>query len=116
RRAAPRATLGGDIMTATPSLAVLLESFFTQRLMQQRQASPHTISSYRDTFRLLLVFTQQRLRKPPSRLALTDMDAPLIVAVLAEMEQRRGIARRSRHLRLTATRSFFQDAAFTAPA
>ena len=47
-------------MTSTPSLAILLERFFTQRLMQQRQASPHTISSYRDTFRLLLVFTQQR--------------------------------------------------------
>jgi site-specific recombinase XerC len=42
-------------MTSSPtSLAPLLERFFTQRLMQQRQASPHTISSYRDTFRLLL--------------------------------------------------------------
>ena len=103
-------------MTSTPSLALLLERFFTQRLMQQRQASPHTISSYRDTFRLLLVFTQQRLRKPPSRLALTDIDAPLIVAFLAEMEQSRGIAPRSRNLRLTAIRSFFQYAAFEAPA
>jgi len=103
-------------MTSTPSLAILLERFFTQRLMQQRQASPHTISSYRDTFRLLLVFTQQRLRKPPSRLALTDIDAPLIVAFLAEMEQRRGMAPRRRHLRLTALRSFFQYAAFEAPA
>ena len=103
-------------MTSTPSLAILLERFFTQRLMQQRQASPHTISSYRDTFRLLLVFTQQRLRKPPSRLALTDIDAPLIVAFLAEMEPSRGIAPRSRNLRLTAIRSFFQYAAFEAPA
>jgi site-specific recombinase XerD len=103
-------------MTSTPSLAVLLESFFTQRLMQQRQASPHTISSYRDTFRLLLLFTQQRLQKAPSRLALTDLDAPLIVAFLAEMEQSRGIAPRSRNLRLTAIRSFFQYAAFEAPA
>ena len=103
-------------MTSTPSLAIVLERFFTQRLMQQRQASPHTISSSRDTFRLLLVFTQQRLRKPPSRLALTDIDAPLIVAFLAEMEQSRGIAPRSRNLRLTAIRSFFQYAAFEAPA
>ena len=46
--------------TTTTSLAPLLERFFTQRLMQQRQASPHTISSYRDTFRMLLKFTQQR--------------------------------------------------------
>src|SRR5713226_438822 len=103
-------------MTSTPSLAVVLESFFTQRLRQQRQASPHTISSSRDTLRLLLLCTQQRLRKPPSRLALTDIDAPLIVAFLAEMEQSRGIAPRSRNLRLTAIRSFFQYAAFEAPA
>ena len=103
-------------MKPTPGFATLLQRFFTERLMQQRQASPHTISSYRDTFRLLLVFTQQRLRKPPSRLALTDIDAPLIVAFLAEMEQSRGIAPRSRNLRLTAIRSFFQYAAFEAPA
>ncbi len=103
-------------MTSTPSLAVVLESFFTQRLRQQRQASPHTISSSRDTLRLLLLCTQQRLRKPPSRLALTDIDAPLIVAFLAEMEQSRGMAPRSRHLRLTASRAFLQYAAFEAPA
>ena len=47
-------------MTTPTSLAALLERFFTQRLMQQRQASPHTISSYRDTFRLFLKFAQQR--------------------------------------------------------
>ena len=53
-------------MTATISLAPLLERFFTERLMQQRQVSPHTISSYRDTFRQFLKFTQQRLHKAPS--------------------------------------------------
>lgn len=53
-------------MTSTPSFAVLLQGFFTQRLMSQRQASPHTIGSYRDTFRLLLRFAQTRLKKPPS--------------------------------------------------
>jgi site-specific recombinase XerC len=103
-------------MTATPSLAMLVERFFTQRLMPQRQASPHTISASRDPFRLRLVCTQQHLRKPPSRLARTAIDAPLIVAFLAEMEQSRGMAPRSRHLRLPAIRSFFQDAAFAAPA
>jgi len=54
-------------MNAAISLAAVLESFFTRRLMQQRQASPHTISSYRDTFRQLLKFTQQRLHKAPSQ-------------------------------------------------
>lgn len=103
-------------MKSTPSLAVLLESFFTMRLMRQRQASPHTIGSYRDTFRLLLRFIQERLKKPPSRLALEELDAPLIAAFLEEMEKSRGISPRSRNLRLTAIRSFFQYAALEAPA
>ena len=60
--------------TATASFAPLLERFFTQRLMQQRQASPHTISSYRDTFRMLLMFAQQQLHTPPARLALQAID------------------------------------------
>ena len=46
-------------MSGSPTFAALLEGFFTQRLMQQRQASAHTIASYRDTFRLLLQFVQQ---------------------------------------------------------
>ena len=103
-------------MKPTSSLAVLLESFFTQRLMKQRQASPHTISSYRDTFPLLLLFTSKRLRKPPSRLMLEEIDAPLVAAFLEEMEKGRGISARSRNLRLTAIRSFFHYAAFEAPA
>jgi len=53
-----------------------LERFFTQRLMQERRVSPHTITSYRDTFRLLFKFTQQHLRKPPSALLLEQIDAP----------------------------------------
>ena len=60
--------LGGPAMSTPVSLPALLESFFTQRLMQQRQASPHTISSYRDTFRQFLKFAEQRLHKPPSLL------------------------------------------------
>lgn len=103
-------------MTTSASLAPLLEQFFTQRLMQQRQASPHTISSYRDTFRQFLKFTQQRLHKAPSRLNFEDIDAPLIVAFLDDLEKRQGISVRSRNLRLTAIHSFFRYAAFEAPA
>ena len=45
-------------------VAGLLEAFFTERLHHQRNASPNTITAYRDTFRLLLSFAQARLRKP----------------------------------------------------
>jgi site-specific recombinase XerD len=97
------------------SFAPLLERFFTERLMQQRQASPHTISSYRDSFRQFLKFAQKRLCKPPSRLSLEEVDAPLIVKFLDDLEKRNGISVRSRNLRLTAIHSFFRYAAFEAP-
>ena len=103
-------------MTTPASLAPLLERFFTQRLMQQRQASPHTISSYRDTFRQFLKFVQQRLHKPPSRLSFEQIDAPLIVAFLDDLEKHQRLSVRSRNLRLTAIHSFFRYAAFEAPA
>jgi site-specific recombinase XerD len=93
----------------------LLERFFTQRLMQQRQASPHTISSYRDTFRQFLKFAQLRLHKLPSRLNLEEIDAPLVVAFLDELEKYHGLSVRSRNLRLTAIHSFFRYAALEAP-
>ena len=103
-------------MSPSVNFPTLLQTFFTRRLMQQRRASPHTIGSYRDTFRLLLHFAQARLGKPPTQLAFEQIDAPLIAAFLEDMENGRGIAARSRNLRLTAIRSFFRYAAFEAPA
>jgi site-specific recombinase XerD len=103
------------IMTGQPSFGVLLERFFTQRLMQQRRASTHTIASYRDSFSLLLKFTHKRLHRAPSALALDDIDAPLVMAFLDELERVRGITARTRNLRLTAVHSFFRFAAFEAP-
>jgi integrase/recombinase XerD len=103
-------------MTPAANFAVLLTSFFTVRLIQQRHASPHTISSYRDTFRLLLLFAKDKVGKEPSRLTLEDIDAPLVSAFLDNLEQHRGIGARSRNLRLTAIRSFFRYAAFECPA
>jgi site-specific recombinase XerD len=102
-------------MKSKATLAELLENFFTQRLMNQRQASPHTISSYRDTFRLLLQFAQKRLHKSPALLAFEQIDAPMVAAFLDDLEKGRGITARSRNLRLTAIRSFFQYAAYEEP-
>jgi site-specific recombinase XerD len=107
--------MGRVVMNGQPNFGILLERFFTQRLMQQRQASAHTIASYRDTFKLLLQFVQKRLRKAPSALALEDIDAPLVMAFLDEMEGARGITARTRNLRLTAVHSFFRFTAFEVP-
>ncbi|MEO7731143.1 MAG: site-specific integrase [Kofleriaceae bacterium] len=102
-------------MRPPTSFATLLERYFTQRLMQQRQASAHTVASYRDTFRMLLKFVHQRLHKAPSALSLEDVDAPLVSAFLDDLEVRRGVAARTRNLRLTAVHSFFRYAAYEAP-
>ena len=115
-------TLSGLVMRIHASLPkghsfpALLERFFTQRLMQQRRASPHTISSYRDTFRQFLKFAAERLHKPPSRLNFEEIDAPLVVTFLDSLEKQQGLSVRSRNLRLTAIHSFFRYTAFEAPA
>src|SRR5213594_4063336 len=103
-------------MTNLPSFPALLERFLTQRLMQQRRASPHTISSYRDTFRQFLKFAEERLHKPPSPFNFEEIDAPLVVAFLDSLEKQQGLSVRSRNLRLTAIHSFFRYTAFEAPA
>ena len=100
----------------TPSFPALLQGFFTRRLMQQRQVSPHTIGSYRDSFRLLLQFAQQHLGVAPQRLKFEQIDAPLIASYLDDLQASRGIGAASRNLRLTAIRSFFRYASFEMPA
>jgi len=75
------------------SLAPTLQAFFTDRLLCQRRVSPNTIASYRDTFRLLLSFAQHKTGKPPARLELSDLDAPLIGAFLEQLETERATAR-----------------------
>jgi integrase/recombinase XerD len=98
------------------NVATLIECYFTERLIRQRNVSANTIASYRDTFRLLFTFAQARLRKPPSALALDDLDAPFISAFLADLETKRSASVRTRNLRLTTIRSFFRFASFEEPA
>lgn len=97
-------------------LAPILEQFFTERLMQQRRASPHTVASYRDTFRLLLGFAQQKTGKAPCRLDLSDLDAPLVTAFFDHLENERGNNERTRNARLAALHSLFRYAALREPA
>jgi integrase/recombinase XerD len=102
-------------MKVQPNFSALLQSFFTQRLVGQRNASPHTIASYRDTFRLLLEFAQQHLRKCPSKLTVEQLDAPFIGRFLNHLEKDRGNTPRSRNIRLAAIHSFFKYVALQEP-
>ncbi len=95
--------------------AVILQNYFYQWLINQRNASSRTVTSYRDTFRLLLGFAEQQLNMSAVQLSLFDLDAPLIVRFLDDLEKNRHNAIRSRNARLAAIRSFFHYAASQAP-
>jgi integrase/recombinase XerD len=97
------------------TLAPTLQAFFTDRLIAQRQASGHTIAAYRDTWKLVLAFASGRLRKPPSRLQVADLDAPLIGAFLDHLETVRGNRAATRNARLAAIHSLFRYAALRHP-
>ena len=101
-------------MKPSSNVATLIERYFTERLMRQRNVSPNTIASYRDAFRLLFAFAQARLHKAPSVLALDDLNAPFIIAFLENLEKR-GAGVRTRNLRQTAIRSFFRFISFEEP-
>jgi site-specific recombinase XerD len=97
------------------TLAPTLQAFFTDRLARQRQASGHTIAAYRDTFRLLLAFAEQRTGTAPSALKVADLDAPLVGAFLDHLEGGRGNSASTRNARLAAVHSLFRYAALRHP-
>ncbi len=89
------------------ALAPTLQAYFTDRLIDQRQASANTIAAYRHTFRLLLCFATERTGTPPSELDIATLDAPLIAAFLDHLEQERGNSTATRNNRLAAIHSLF---------
>jgi len=94
----------------------LLQGFFTDRLLRQRQASPHTIAGYRDTFRLLFRFATDQLGKTPSTLNTEDFPPAFVGRFLEHLEQQRGNSSRTRNARLAAIHSFFRYVAVAEPA
>ena len=97
------------------ALAPTLQTFFTERLTRQRQASPHTIAAYRDAWKLLLTFAAQRTGKRPSQLDIADLDAALIAEFLDHLHHERGNSVTTRNARLAAIRSLFRYAALRHP-
>ena len=97
------------------ALAPTLEAFLVDRLMIQRGASPNTLASYRDTFRLLLRYAAERTAKRPSDLDFSDLDAQFIGAFLEHLEVVRHNCVRTRNNRLAAIHSLFTYAALRHP-
>lgn len=98
------------------SLPALIQRFFTERLITQQGASPHTIAGYRDTFRLLFGFALTRLGRAPSALRVEELDVTFVEAFLNHVEQHRGNRPRTRNHRLSALHAFFRYVALAEPA
>jgi integrase/recombinase XerD len=96
-------------------LAPILQGFFTDKLARQRQASPHTITAYRDTYRLLLHFAGRTTGVQPAQLDITHLDAPLVGAFLQHLRTERANTVATRNARLAAIHSLFRYAALQAP-
>jgi site-specific recombinase XerD len=97
------------------TVAATVQAFFTERLISQRQASPHTVSAYRDTIRMLLLFASGRTTKQLSKLDFADTDATTVAAFLDHLEHERANSTRSRNARLAAIHSLFAFAALHHP-
>lgn len=100
----------------TSDFPALLQTFFTDRLLKQRQASPHTVRAYRDTFRLLLRFGAECFGRTPSQLKFSDLNAEFLCEFLEHLEAVRGNSARTRNARLAALHSFFRYVTFVEPA
>jgi integrase/recombinase XerD len=96
-------------------LAPILQSFFTDRLVVQRQASTATIAAYRDTLRLLLAWLAATTGTPPAMVDLDQLDVTTITGFLTYLQEQRGNTTSTRNARLAAIRSLFHHAALQAP-
>src|SRR5256885_8240843 len=102
--------------SGTGLIAPLVQCFFTDHLVRQRRASPQTVASYRDTFRLLIQELNRTTGKKPSDLTLDDLQAKAIMRFLDATERDRGNSIQTRNARLAAIRSFFRLVALRDPA
>lgn len=94
----------------------LIQRFFTDRLLAQLGASPHTVAAYRDAFRMLLQFVTATLGRAPSKIRIEDLDVSFLGKFLHHLESERNNCTRTRNNRLSALRAFFRYVAITEPA
>jgi len=102
-------------VSTSSTFALLVQSFFCQCLIEQQNVSAQTVTSYRDTFRLLLAFLESKRKKAPATLTLADLDVDNIASFLDHLESERGNCIRTRNARLAAIRSFLKYAVVRDP-
>jgi integrase/recombinase XerD len=92
--------------THNPSIAPLIQSFFTQHLQLHKRVSPQTVACYRDTFRLLFQFIKEQTGREPATFRITDLAAEVILSFLDHLEEQRHNSARSRNIRLAGHSDF----------
>jgi site-specific recombinase XerD len=103
-------------MSSAVYLAPYVRSFFEDHLICRRNVSPNTIQSYRDALKLFLHFAAAQLSKPATKLLVTDLQEPLIIHFIADLEQTRGNTIQTQNHRLGALRNLCQYIASRDPA
>lgn len=98
------------IISSDSTFAQLVQDYFCQYLINQRNASHRTVASYRDTFRLLFHYLEDNLGKQPYKVALDDLNASNVATFLTHLENRRSNSIRTRNNRFAAIRSFLKYA------
>lgn len=93
----------------------LLQKFFLKRMINQKQASPETVKSYRDTFRIYIEFLNTVHKCPPHRLGLEHTGAEYLLGFLEYLEHKRGNQTKTINNRLAAIHSFLRFISFEKP-
>ena len=96
-------------------LSIMIQKFFGDYLLQQRQLSHNTVAAYRDSLRLYLLFLSERLKRPVARLCLSDMGYDTTLCFLQSLEEQRHNSVRTRNSRLAAIKSFLNFVAAYLP-
>jgi len=85
-----------------------LSSFLGKYLPAQKNASPNTIESYAATFKLFLIYCQEKEKIKPEHLILSSIDRNTVVGFLDWVEKERGCTISTRNQRLVPIHSFFR--------
>lgn len=98
-----------------PTLPALVQSFFEQHLIVERNASRNTVLAYRDGLKLFLQYSSCARGCSPDRLDHSILDPSTVRSFLGWLERERGCSPRTRNHRLAALKAFARYVAAVAP-
>lgn len=101
-------SLKGVIQVKTTNFAKYVTKFFSEYLPGQKNVSKNTISTYKDSFRLLLIYCEDVKNIKPEKIYIRTIDKTLVEDYLNWLESNRNNSVATRNLRLATIHSFFR--------